>query len=311
MTTFGYVFLAGSIVAVLMGILLVGYTLFSLHGLKKGARSSSQIVDLKLFGVEIRSGSLFAIFVIGVALVIFPLKFSVDLLTLSPGHQPGLSIVPGPGKFIEVAEAGEPNMEGFRILKDVRLVDLRSRVPIPESKKNQEYSPVTWTRYTLLKKLSPAKEFIDFEFGTTGVKVSPRSLTHEFQLRKLTKPHSHGATKLRHTWQIRVDVKNVKTNEDFLVINEVTYWNGFSGEEKEWAAMPVEENTDLIAMILLFPEKKPFKGYDLWYSPRHTSQELKPFRDPSVVIPAENHQVLLWHIDKPIKGHQYQIDWTW
>jgi hypothetical protein len=202
-------------------------------------------------------------------------------------------------------------MGGFRILKDIRLVDLRSRVPVPENKRDQELSPVTWTRYTLLRKLSSSRDYVDFEFGTTGVKVSPRCLTHEYQLRKLTGPHSHGKAKLRETWQVRVDVRNVRVNEDFLVINEVTYWNAFSGEDQDWVGMPVEEKTDLIAMILLFPEKKPFKGYDLFYSPHHASQTLKPFRDPSVVIPAENHQVLLWRIDKPVTGRQYQIDWTW
>ncbi len=307
---FEYIFLVSSIIVVLLGILFVIHTLLIFHRQRKGTLPSGPQVDLKIFGTEIHGGRSFAIFVIGVLLIIFPLKYSVDILKPPPGPQPGPSIVPQPINFVEVAEAAEPTMKGFHVLKDIRVIDLRSRIPVPEDKKNEEYSPVTWSRYTLLRKLSADIEFVDFEFGTTGINVYPRCLTHEYTLRKVTGPHFHGKIKMKHTWQIRVDVKNIKTNEDFLVINEATYWNAFAGEEKEWAAMAVTEETDLIAMVILFPEDKPFNNYTLYAQP-HKLQVVKPFRDPSILIPSENRQVFLWKIEKPKKGYTYQANWTW
>ncbi len=310
MSIFEYVFLVGSGLAVLLGILLVSHALLIFHRQRKGTLPPGPQVYLKIFGAEIRGGRPIAIFVIGVTLVIFPLKFSVDVLKPPPPPPPGPSIVPKPTKYVEVAEAAEPTYEGFHLLKDIRVIDLRSRIPIPKDKKGKEYSPVTWTRYTLLEKLTQDREFVDFEFGTTGLDVYVRCLTHEYILRKVTGPHFHGNIELKNTWQIRVGVKDVELNEDFLIINEATYWNAFSGEIKEWAAMTVTEKTDLSAMVILFPKDKPFKKYKLYAYP-HGSRKLKQFRGESVVIPSENDQVLLWRIEEPKEGYTYQVNWTW
>ncbi len=310
MSTFEYIFLVGSVLAVLLGVSLVFHTLVIFHRQRKGTLPASPQVYLKIFGAEIRGGRPLAIFVIGATLIIFPIKFSVDVLKPPPPPQPGPSTVPKPSKYVQLAEAAEPTYEGFRLLKDIRVIDLRSRIPVPEDKKGEEYSPVTWTRYTLLKKLSADRKFVDFEFGATGSNVYPRCLTHEYELREVTGPHFHGKIKLKHTWQIRVDVKDVKTNEDFLIINEATYWNAFAGEEKEWAATTVTEKTDVIAMVILFPQDKPFKKYRFYGYP-HGSRELKQFRGKSTVIPSENDQVLLWRVENPKEGYTYQINWTW
>ena len=310
MSTSQYVFLIGSGLAVLLGISLVLGTLLIFHRQRKGILPPGPQVDLKILGVEIRGGRPLVVFLVGVVLTIFPLWFSVDYSKPRPPPGPGLSIVPMPIEYIKVPEAAEPTYEGFHLLKDIRVIDLRSRIPVPEDKKGEEYSSVTWTRYTLLKKLSAGRTFVDFEFHTTGVALYARSLTHEYDLWKLTKPHFHGKIKMKHRWYVHVDVKDVKTNQDFVIINEATYWNAFSGEKKEWAVIVVTDETDVIAMVIMFPEDKPFKNFTLYAYP-HGSRELKQFRGKSTVVPSENHQVLLWRIENPKKRYAYQLNWTW
>lgn len=310
MSIFEYIFLVGSGIAVVLGVLLVSHTLLIFHRQRKGLLPPEQQVDIKIFGAEIHGGRPLAIFVIGVMLILFPLKFSVDVLKPGPPPHPGPPIVPKPITYITIAEADEPTYEGLHFLKDIRVIDLRSRIPVPKEKKAQEYSPVTWTRYTLLEKLSRDRDFVDFEFGTTGFDVYVRCLTHTYVLRKVTGPHFHGKRELKHTWQIRIDMKDVKAGGDILIINEATYWNAFSGDSREWAAMTVTEKTDVIAMVILFPKDKPFNRYMLYAYP-HGSAEPLEFRGESIVIPSENDQVLLWRIKDPKEGYTYQVNWTW
>lgn len=202
----------------------------------------------------------------------------------------------------------EPRYDDFEIIKHIRVVDLRSRIPVPLEKRSVEpISPVTWTRYVLLKKISKDVDYIDFEFGTTGWDIDARCLTHEYKIRKPEQPHLHGETEL--TAQIvRVDIRNEPVDKLFLIINEATYWNGFSGEDTEWASMTANQK-ETIALVLLFPEDKPLINYELTAS-KH-GEVPKTFREPSVVIPSENKLVLLWRVEEPTPNYSYRVDWAW
>ena len=223
---------------------------------------------------------------------------------------PGLSIVPQPSNVIEFERLSEPSYEGLHFTKDIRIIDLRSRLPIPPDKMDEEYSVSTWTRYTLMHKLVPQLEFVDFEFATTGVDVHARSLTHPAEIRKITGSHFHGDRELDVTYQIRTDISDIEVNEEFLVINEASYFNAFSGETSEWASLSVSEVTEEIGMIVLLPEDKPIKTYQL-YSYPHDSRARTEFRDPSVHFVSPNQQVLVWKVENPEVGLAYEIEWTW
>ena len=51
-----------------------------------------------------------------------------------------------------VPTLADPIYDGVEILKDVRIIDLRGRVPVPPEKKTSDkVSSATWVRYTLMK----------------------------------------------------------------------------------------------------------------------------------------------------------------
>lgn len=310
MSIVNYIFLGCSVISVLLGLCLVGDVFSNLRRRRK-KRMSRALVHFKIFGVEFRGQQSFARTAIGVFLVLFPIMALVYLQPRDASPQPRASIVPVPLSFIETSDAAEPTLDGFRVLRDVRVIDLRARVPVPASQRlTTKLSPTNWTRYTLLRKLSDARKHVVFEFATTGFDISLRSLTHDAIPEKVTVPHLHGNVMLKHTWRLPIDVQRVRINQDFLVINEATYWNAFAGDDKEWAAMPVTDNTDYVAMLVIFPEDKPFKSFDLYEKPRF-SKELKRFPSPWTTFNGANHQTLLWQIDKPTKGYEYQVNWTW
>ncbi len=308
-----YLFVILSSVMALLGVGLVLHSLWIFHQQRIGKAPIGPQVSLKFFNkVELTGSRPLAIFAIGAALVVFPLGFSVKVITEAntPNLLPGIVPDPKQGEFTEVVSAPEPTYEGFHFHKDVRVIDLRSRIPVPKGKRKEKHSPVTWVRYTLLEKLSDEEDHIDFEFGTTGVGLAPRCLTHQSELIKVIGPHHHGDLKLSETWQVRVKVEGERPGAPFLIINEATYWNAFGGEVDEWASMTTEQETDVIAMIILFPENKPIKSYDLYAYP-HKTREREPFRDSAIAFRSENHQVFVWKIAKPKTGYTYEVDWTW
>ncbi len=309
-----YLFVILSSVIALLGVGLVLHSLWIFHRQRIGKAPAGPQVSLKFLDkIELTGTRPLAIFAIGAALVVFPLGFSVKVIidANTPTLQPGIVPDPKKGEFTEVVSATEPTYEGFHFLKDVRVIDLRSRIPVPVGKRKEKHSPVTWVRYTLLETLSDDEEVIDFEFGTTGVGLAPRCLTHEHDLIKVTGPHFHGDLKLSETWQVRVNVHGERPGAPFLIINEATYWNAFGGEADEWASMTTtDQETDLIAMVILFPEHKPIKSYDLYAYP-HKTRDRVPFRDSAVAFRSENHQVFVWKIVRPKSGYTYEVDWTW
>ena len=296
----------------LIGTGLVAHSLWIFHCERTGKILRGPQISVKFFKQEITGTRPLAIFVIGATFIIFSLNNLNQIF--APPETPNLkfSVVPTPlsGEYREVKEASHPSYEGLRFLKDVRVIDLRSRLPVPQDKRQKEYSPVTWIRYTLLEKLSPSLEVVGFEFGTSGVGLSPRCLTHKCDLLKVTAPHFHGDVNLSETWQVLVNVKEEKLKVPFMIINEATYWNAFDNEDKEWASMTVEQATELIAMIILFPQDKPIKDHDLYAYP-HKGENRERFRDSAIAFPSENRQVFVWKIDKPKVGYTYQLNWTW
>ncbi len=306
-----YLFLIIAFIMVLLGIYLIFHTLHIFRKQRRGELKHSPNVDIGFMKLKIKGGRPIAIFVLGILLLVLPLKYTVDVMTHPSGTHVYKRIVPVPNNVERVAEASEPSYEGFRIKKDIRVIDLRSRISVPENKKDELYSPITWTRYTLLQKLSKDKDYVNFEFATTGPKVTPRCLTHDYIPIEVTGSHRHGDVEMTNTWQLRVDVKNIDVGKDILIVNEATYWNGFAGEKEDWASMAVSEETDSIAMVVLFPDDKPFISHRR-YSQPHDSKEIpKTFRGRDVLIPSENSKVLVWKIEQPREGYAYQLDWTW
>jgi len=201
----------------------------------------------------------------------------------------------------------DPVYDGVEILKDVKVVDLRGRVAVPPDKKTTDkISPASWVRYTLMKKLKP-KDFVEFESATTGAGIDARSLSHRYELITTRNPHFHRGVPVKPT-VLKIDISNEPIGQEFLVINEMTYWNAFTGEEGDWAAMHRLQHED-IAMVVLFPEDKPVKSSEfLEYKP---GGQPEPFRGRHKSYVSENGLVLFWGPEDLKRDFVYEVKWRW
>lgn len=230
-----------------------------------------------------------------------------------------------------------PDYGKFIILKDIRVIDLRSRKKLNfwESKHGGTYSPVTWLRYTMLKKKSEHLDAqrVTFRYGTTGFAVYPRSLTHEYDLLFSKKDKKlHPLRKLNEVWHVNVDVSEEKDKE-FLVVTEATFWNAFQGK-KEWASIKaVDMNTGSIAISLLFPENNPYRNIKLYKVNTETTDEKEitseQINNNSMLstgskngITNESYHLfkgkrgqtkssVFWLVKNPQVGFRYDIKWEW
>ena len=206
-----------------------------------------------------------------------------------------------------VATLPDPQYNGVEILKDVRIIDLRGRVPVPPDKKTSEkISSATWVRNTLMKKVAE-KSFVEFEFATTGAGIDARSLTHKYEIITTKQPHFHGSVQVKPT-VLKIDISNEPVGQEFLIINEMTYWNAFTGEETDWAAMHRVQNEE-VAMVVLFPENKPVKSYEFLQYKQGVQPE--PFRGRHRSYVSENGLVLFWGPEDLKRDFVYQTRWRW
>ena len=307
-----YLFVTLSAVIALLGVVLVFHALWIFRQERMGKLPPGPQMSLKLFKMEVTGSRPLAIFAVGASLVVFPLGFSQMVITEASKPIYPLPIVPPAreGEYIKLKEPPNVDYEGVRFLKDIKVIDLRSRIPVHPHKQRQKYSPVPLIRYTLLEKLSTDVEEVPFVFGTSGVGLDPRCLTHRFSLIEITDPIDVGELHLEQVWHVMVNVKHEQPHTPFLIVNEATYWNAFRGEDKEWASMAAYEASDMISLVILFPEGKPIKTYALYAIP-HESKERMLFRDPSIVFASENRQVFVWKVENPKPDMIYRVDWTW
>lgn len=206
-----------------------------------------------------------------------------------------------------VSTIADPKYDGFKILKNVRIIDLRGRIPVPPEKKaTEKISPATVVNYILMKRLTE-KHFVEFEAATTGMGIDARSLTHKYELITTRQPHFHGNRRVKPV-VLNIDVSNEPIGREFLIINEMTFWNGFTGEEGDWAAMHRFQNEDIIISVL-FPEKKPVKSYE--FLEYKQGQEPETFRGRHKSYVSKNGLVLFWGQEELKHGFVYEVKWRW
>ncbi|WP_373499150.1 hypothetical protein [Desulfococcus sp.] len=289
-----------SIIFLLLGSFLI---VFGVMSWKEGHHANMLI---KGMGLEFTLSPVLMLIFLGAMMIGFPIYTS---LRQEPERIAPVVPPPSPETIREVPSLLEPNYEPFEIIKDVRVIDLRTRRKIPPDKMDQRYSPVTWIRWTLARK-SKAADSISFHFATTGTALDPRCLTHTYKLKKAVEPDIHGQWELKQHWEIEVDVSDLSAGQEFFVINEITYWNGFRGEDRDWAAIKAEKQTQEIALLVLFPQDKPFKSYELYAYP-HGSDKPREFMGDARIVPSPNHLSFYWKISNPRVDYAYQIEWTW
>jgi len=228
----------------------------------------------------------------------------------------------------------------FNILKDIRVIDLRSRKKLNfwETKHGGPYSPVTWLRYTMVKKNPDHldEQRIIFKYATSGFAVYPRALTHKYELffsrDKAVLKKLHPNMDLNEAWRVSVDVAEEKQKE-FLIVTEATFWNAFQRRKEGASINAVDINTASIGITLLFPENNPYTDIELVKHNIKTGEKMKISmdevnQDNQSTDPSnsknknetyylyrgkggEKNSSIFWLVKNPKMEYRYDIKWQW
>ena len=211
-----------------------------------------------------------------------------------------------------IEDMDDPDYEGFEILKDEKVWDLRCRKQVndPFRKETERISPVFQTRHLRLRRKKEAKnnDRIRIQYKTSGVAVDPRCAAFPFEVRRGSDPDQVLGEKNLKRFEILIDVSDMEEGKLFDLEIEAIFWNAFQGKEKEWAATQVDADLERTSIWVIFPPDKPFEDFDVFKGPRSCDAQATTAAD---VVAGRTKHTLWWDIHSPDRGYYYKLEWKW
>jgi hypothetical protein len=203
----------------------------------------------------------------------------------------------------------DENPQDFVLIKDISIFNLTDVVPggntVPKKK-----NPAYFTDYILVKKKHKVDKYV-FHFGTSGHSIDVRCLTHDAKVYVRTPGESH-FDKSSKEYVLEVNVSKVPIDSVFTILTQATYWDGFRNKKSENASTytgpDLSQNTEL-SLIVVFPEKKPFKNFRLFTEPNDAV-----IKKESISLPVSKdngNTRIAWNITDPSPDSHFEIQWDW
>ncbi len=198
--------------------------------------------------------------------------------------------------------------EYFDIIKDISVFDLRAWKPTPPEQQQKRYSPVNYINYLHVRKKKQTAKFVA-HYATGGYAIDLRCITQEADiLQKASASHAD-----EKAYSVEVNVEREPVGSEFLVVIEGTYWNGFANPKEETASTYTDRDISMLgelALVVLFPEDKPFKGFDL-LTKREGADHYSHYLDNSRQYADEQKRFIYWSIRGREPNAHYRIRWDW
>jgi eukaryotic-like serine/threonine-protein kinase len=215
-----------------------------------------------------------------------------------------------PHPVVEVDELRPPNRTGFQLLDDERTVDMRAWRELAPGDDPRTCRVQYATRQRFLK-TADVDTFVT-EARTTGTDLVLRNLSPSPDASTVYAARKAGfvgqqAMKVR---QLHIDVRKVPRDSEFDLRDEVTYYHSIQKREDQWFGVIGDSNAVKVAMLMLFPEAKPFRTYELKVAPTRQAPP-QPFAGPVITFAGDDKSWLYWEIASPKAGFVYRVDWEW
>lgn len=224
-------------------------------------------------------------------------------------HRGERNIVVPPPSVLKIVDLPTPSSVGTDLLKDISVFDLRAWVPVQGADRNRRISPVNYINYLHLRKTKAVGKYI-IHYGTGGYAIDLRCVTHSFVVyqRNASPQHLQGKE-----YAVEVDISHEQVDKEFLIVVEATYWNGFSNIESESASTYTDRDINSLgelALIVLFPETKPFTSYELLEGSSDT-ENVTPYRGVHAFYADSNKRFIYWSVRQREPDHHYKLQWGW
>ena len=287
------------ILATLIGLIIIVMTLIRPP---KPDDSTANVGWGKRLSISLKGRGVIQLLV-GAVLLVFPALVSS---TMKPAVAPET-------KAKTVPHISDPRYDSFVFIRDFSILDLRnaqsqpllSDLPLIGKKSN----PVTLLNEMSIRKIAPS-DVIAFTYSTTGT-LDVRCLTQTCTVERADEPDQHGMGVMNETYELDADVRNISVGQEFTMLVEVTYWNAFNTPEKQWYATygNAQSEPETAAMVLLFPDQRPFSEYQLLsYAHGGTAE---PFNGTSTIIPGSGNRSLFWSIADAQGDRTFEVHWKW
>jgi hypothetical protein len=221
-----------------------------------------------------------------------------------------------PHPVAALPELPPPDCSRFKVIKDERFVDLRGWKPLDPNDPSDECAVVYFTRREMIKAAQTSE--LRIETSTSGREVVNRALRPNADKARVftsEKPRVVGqqAMKVRH---LVFDVGDVPVRGEFTLRYTSTYWNSLQTPAEQWFGVIGHEGAVKTSMLVLFPDDRPFKGYQLMHAPNLREdptqcENPEPYTGPVITFADADKRWLYWEVPNPRANYVYRVDWTW
>lgn len=110
--------------------------------------------------------------------------------------------------------------------------------------------------------------------------------------------------------QVRADVSAIPVGSEFDTRIESVYFGSLQSHDEQWFGVVGNGESVKVAMLMLFPEAKPFRTFELKVAPTRNAPP-EPYTGPVITFAGEDNSWLYWEIVSPQAGFVYRVDWEW
>jgi hypothetical protein len=251
-----------------------------------------------------------------ISVTIGVLMVATPLIVSAIQKPDSVTIPPPPASVQQVQRIDEPNYRSFRFLRDISILDLRSVQEAPWYtgipgygliEKKPRIRPGVLKNYMIVRKVDTAST-IHITYSTSG-KLDVRCPTHPCTFR-ISNRVIDG--KEIETWEVIANVSTIAVGQEFEIMVEATYWNGFKDNNQEDYTTYAHGQTEpeQLSIMVMFPEDKPFRNISVTEYPPD-GERGSPIQGQTEAWPGPNNQTYYWSINSQRPNWYYKITWQW
>ncbi|HEX7898858.1 MAG TPA: adenylate/guanylate cyclase domain-containing protein [Planctomycetota bacterium] len=214
---------------------------------------------------------------------------------------------PGEVKTVDLIQTSDN--AGFDILNDDRVVDMRGWKLVPTARLNEPHSLIAVTRRIRLKKNRPVDTF-EMQARTAGLDVvlaCQENYPCAYEAQRVESFVGEERMKVR---KVSIDVSSVEVGQEFDLRVMQTYINSMQTPVEQWFGLIGYRSSFLSSLLLLFPDKRPFKTYEMKVVVADRATPVD-YAGERLVLAGETREWIYWEVPKPLSGHVYRLHWTW
>jgi hypothetical protein len=218
---------------------------------------------------------------------------------------------PPPLEVRTVMELTQPTNEGFEILADDRVWDLRRLQGRHLSAKGiQVGGPTLLKRVSTLIKRDARADQYRYLYQTAATQFFAWSTSDKYGVRLLRSlPSATSGTNLVTSYELQFDVSHVKIGEEFVLTAQAKTIDAPWDRNSTWVGMRITDAASAASMRIMFPKDLPYKR-PVFLSYPNDSALPAPSTDGIVLDRAEQKE-LIWRVDHPEPGWTYRVQWDW